>query len=52
LKFLGVPGVFDYAGGATMKYSHVISEDERKIAARFEELLTSTPTVTMAAGNA
>jgi hypothetical protein len=30
----------------------VISEDGRKIAARFGELLTSSPTVTMAAGNA
>ena len=36
----------------TMKYTHVISEDGRKIAARFGELLTSSPTVTMAAGNA
>jgi integrase len=37
----------------TMKYTHVISEDGRKIAARFGELLTALPTtVTMAAGNA
>ena len=36
----------------TMKYTHVISEDGRKIAARFGELLTSSQTVTMAAGNA
>jgi integrase len=37
----------------TMKYTHVISEDGRKIAARFGELLTSSPTaVTMPAGNA
>ena len=36
----------------TMKYTHVISEDGRKIAARFGELLTSLPTVTMPAGNA
>ncbi len=36
----------------TMKYTHVISEDGRKIAARFGELLTSSPTVTMAVGNA
>jgi integrase len=36
----------------TMKYTHVISEDGRKIAARFGELLTSSPTATMAAGNA
>jgi len=36
----------------TMKYTHVISEDGRKIAARFGELLISSPTVTMAVGNA
>jgi integrase len=36
----------------TMKYTHVISEDGRKIAARFGELLTSSPMVTMAGGNA
>jgi integrase len=36
----------------TMKYTHVISEDGRKIAARIGELLTSSPTVTVSAGNA
>lgn len=37
----------------TMRYTHVISEDGRKIAARFGELLTSSPTaVMMPAGNA
>jgi integrase len=36
----------------TMKYTHVISEDGRKIAARFGELLTSSPIATMPAGNA
>jgi hypothetical protein len=30
----------------------VISEDGRKIAARIGELLTSSPTVTVSAGNA
>jgi hypothetical protein len=36
-----------------MKYTHVISEDGRKIAARFGELLTSSPTAAiMPAGNA
>ena len=39
-------------GRTTMKYTHVISEDGRKIAARFGELLTSSPTATMATGNA
>ena len=37
----------------TMRYTHVVSEDGRKIAARFGELLTASPTaVMMAAGNA
>ena len=37
----------------TMKYTHVISEDGRKIAARIGELLTASPTaVIMPAGNA
>jgi integrase len=36
----------------TMKYTHVISEDGRRIAARFGELLTSSPMATMATGNA
>jgi integrase len=37
----------------TMRYTHVVSEDGRKIAARFGELLTSSPTaVIMPAGNA
>ena len=38
----------------TMKYTHVVSEDGRKIAARFGELLTETETVfpTVPAGNA
>jgi integrase len=37
----------------TMRYTHVVSEDGRKIAARFGELLTSSPTaVLMPAGNA
>jgi integrase len=37
----------------TMRYTHVISEDGRKIAARFGELLTSSPTAAiMPAGNA
>jgi integrase len=36
----------------TMKYTHVISEDGRRIAARFGELLTSLPMATMATGNA
>jgi hypothetical protein len=36
-----------------MLYTHVASEDGRKIAARFGELLTSSPTaVIMSAGNA
>jgi len=37
----------------TMKYTHTISEDGRKIAARLGELLASSPlAVTMPAGNA
>jgi integrase len=36
----------------TMMYTHIVSEDGRKIAARFGELLTSTPMAMMAAGNA
>jgi integrase len=36
----------------TMKYTHVVSEDGRKIAARFGELLTSSPAGTMPVGNA
>jgi integrase len=36
----------------TMKYTHVVSEDGRKIAARFGELLTSPQPTVMAAGNA
>lgn len=36
----------------TMMYTHVVSEAGRKIAARFGELLTSTPMALMAAGNA
>jgi hypothetical protein len=35
-----------------MKYSQVVSEDGRKIAARFGELLTSSPTAAMALVNA
>jgi integrase len=36
----------------TMRYTHVISEDGRKIAARFGELLTCSPTAAiMPAGN-
>jgi hypothetical protein len=31
----------------TMRYTHVISEDGRKIAARFGELLTCSPTATI-----
>ena len=34
----------------TMKYTHVVSEDGRKIAARFGELLTTT--LSLPAGNA
>ena len=37
----------------TMRYTHVISEDGRKIAARFGELLTCSPTAAIIpAGNA
>jgi integrase len=36
----------------TMKYTHVISEDGRKIAARFGELLTPSALPTMPVGNA
>jgi integrase len=36
----------------TLGYTHRITEDGRKIAARLGELLTSSPTVTMSAGNA
>ena len=36
----------------TMRYTHVVSEDGRKIAAQLGELLTSSSTVTMPAGNA
>ena len=36
----------------TMMYTHVVSEDGRKIAARFGELLTSPEPTVMAAGNA
>jgi integrase len=35
----------------TMRYTHLISEDGRKIADRFGELLTSSPRATMAAGH-
>ncbi|HMK23185.1 MAG TPA: site-specific integrase [Terriglobales bacterium] len=38
--------------GTTMKYTHVISEDGRKIAARLGELLTSSLPATMPGGNA
>jgi integrase len=36
----------------TMRYTHTISEDSRKIAARFGELLTSSLMAMMPAGNA
>ncbi len=36
----------------TMKYTHTVTEDGRKIAARLGELLTSSPIATMPAGNA
>ena len=36
----------------TMKYTHVVSEDGCKIAARFGELLTETAFPTVSAGNA
>jgi integrase len=36
----------------TLGYTHRITEDGRKIAARLGELLTSSPTATMSAGNA
>jgi integrase len=36
----------------TMKYTHVVSEDGRKIAARFGELLTPSAVPTMPVGNA
>jgi integrase len=36
----------------TMKYSHVVSEDGRKIAAHFGNLLTAASAATMTAGNA
>jgi len=35
-----------------MKYTHVVSEDGCKIAARFGELLTETAFPTVSAGNA
>jgi integrase len=36
----------------TLGYTHRVTEDGTKIAARFGELLTSSPTVTMSAENA
>jgi integrase len=37
----------------TMLYSHVVSEDRKRIAARLGELLTSSPAISVApAGNA